>query len=253
MIQKRVALGPAAGEKRQEDGQAKRNRDGGLHEGPASNPRADGKDLRALGKDGDLAPRLRRANEPFASAKGSFASYRQLSQKWASLHWKPTGQAGQLSVPPQPSEPVPHFHPRLSHVGFTGQLHWWVSVLQVAPACLHVQVLVPPQLSGPVPHAQPTCAQLFTWHPHLFGTPSPPQLCGSVQPPQSSSPPHWSLTVPQAPSSVHVFGMHAAVPHLLGPAPPQFCPGGQSGQRKSLPQPEGTRPHSAPCALQSCG
>jgi hypothetical protein len=49
------------------------------------------------------------ANEPFARANGSLAAA-QSSQRW--LPWQvPKLHAAQLSVPPHPSEPLPHCQP----------------------------------------------------------------------------------------------------------------------------------------------
>lgn len=67
-------------------------------------------------------------------------------------------------------------------------------------------------------------------------------------------PPQPSLTWPQLmPRSVHFFGVHGVGPHLpalqFGPALlPLHVP-----HEIDAPQPSATLPHSAPCALQSCG
>jgi hypothetical protein len=135
-------------------------------------------------------------------------------------------------------------------------MHWQrcVPLLHVALPGHDGHVRVPPQLSGPLPHCQPTCAQVFTAQPQRFGTPSPPQIAGAVHPPQSSSAPQPSLTTPHALSEAQVFGTHGVVPHLFGPAPPQFGRStGQVAHLKTCPHPEGTSPHSAPCAAQSFG
>ena len=48
--------------------------------------------------------------------------------------------------------------------------------------------------------------------PHTLGVPPPPHVCGGVQGPQSSSPPHPSATGPHvAPARAHVRGVHEAL------------------------------------------
>jgi hypothetical protein len=100
--------------------------------------------------------------------------------------------------------------------------------LQIEPLPQAPQSKLAPQPSGIVPHWAPKPAQVRGWQtgaPHTPGSPAPPQVAGSLQPPQSTTPPQPSLIGPQelAQSAV-VFGVHSTfpVPHTSGtPAPPQ--------------------------------
>lgn len=183
--------------------------------------------------------RSQHANDPFA----------QSSHLWVDLH-VPMEQPPQSIVPPHPSGPEPHCQPSVEHVP---QTHAWFT--HALPPEQALQLCCCPQLSVPLPHCHPSCAHVFGVHPHLLAVPPPPQSEGDVQLPHSrSGPPQPSLIVPQSTPGWQVFGVHAAVPHLFGPLPPQFgADDGQLSQANVCPQPEGTCPHSAPCALQSFG
>src|SRR6185436_6357893 len=113
-------------------------------------------------------------------------------------------QAGQSSVPPQPSPILPQYWP-LGRV----QVSFW----------------------------QPTGVE-----PHTPGVPPPPQVCPLGQPPQSLvlpqpspiRPQYWLVSVVQATAV-----QPPAAPQTWGvPAPPQVWPEGQSpGQSRVWPQP----------------
>jgi hypothetical protein len=74
--------------------------------------------------------------------------------------------------------------------------------------------------------------------------PPPPHVCGAVQLPQLSVPPHPSLGLPQlAFRSVQVFLVQVLPPHWW--VAPQLCPVGQTPQFSVPPQPSLIEPHAA--------
>src|SRR5262249_30226786 len=70
---------------------------------------------------------------------------------------------------------------------------------QVEPGGQVPQLSVPPQPSAILPQNAPAATHVVGAHPHPFGVPPPPHVCGAVQVPQFSVPPQLSLIVPQAP------------------------------------------------------
>lgn len=100
----------------------------------------------------------------------------------------PTGQAGQLRIPPHPSPCGPQRPPHASGV-------------QTGPESGHgPQSIVPPQPSPDGPHFTPSAAQVFGVQvvpPHLPVTPPPPHVAGATQVPHESAPPQPSAHEPQ--------------------------------------------------------
>jgi hypothetical protein len=71
--------------------------------------------------------------------------------------------------------------------------HWFgPAPPHVIPAPHVPQSTTPPQPSGALPHVAPSWLQVFGLQPHWFATPSPPQLSGATQPPQSIASLHMS-------------------------------------------------------------
>ncbi len=163
----------------------------------------------------------------------------------------------QLSVPPQPSGPLPHCQPNgPPHVA---QTHAWAP-LHTFPPGQPLQSIRTPQLSMPVPHCHPSCAHVFDTHPQTFAVPPPPHVCGVMQAFAGHVivPLQLSLTVPHWPGSHAVFGVHAVAPHLFGPPPPQNCLFAGHGvpfeQSSGLPgHPVGKVPQSKPAGHVEAG
>jgi hypothetical protein len=84
-------------------------------------------------------------------------------------------------------------------------------------------------------------------HEHWFET---PQVSFAGHVPQSSVALHpFEIKPHDAPSCAQVLGVHADVPHWLGPPPPHSCPAGQSPQDTVPPHISNADPHCAPsCA-----
>src|SRR5580692_3411063 len=82
--------------------------------------------------------------------------------------------------------------------------------------------------------------------PHTLAKPPPPHVCGGVQSPHVTMPPHPSATGPQlAPRQVR--GVHDGMPHTPGlPLPPHVSLGGQVPQSSCPPQPSPLGPQSRP-------
>src|SRR5439155_25838849 len=76
--------------------------------------------------------------------------------------------------------------------------------------------------------------------PQTLATPPPPQICGAVQTPQVSVPPHPSGIVPQFnPFAAQVVGVHT--PQMFAtPPPPQVCGAVQTALERVPPHPSGT-------------
>src|SRR5688572_4417456 len=89
--------------------------------------------------------------------------------------------------------------------------------------------------------------------------PPPPQVCGAVQVPQSSSPPHESLAGPQfMPRLAQVVGVQlklmGGVPQTPGvPSPPHIWGEVHVPQSNSPPQPSAAGPQLAPSWSQVAG
>src|SRR5207253_1765755 len=78
------------------------------------------------------------------------------------------------------------------------------------------------------------------------------QVCGAVQVPQESMPPHPSGTIPQfLPRPTQVAGVQ---PHTLAaPPPPQVCGAVQAPQFNMPPHPSPIEPQFLPAATQVVG
>src|SRR5207245_787919 len=115
---------------------------------------------------------------------------------------------------------------------------------------------------GAMPQSQPCASQLVGMQPHTLSTPPPPQLCGTMQPPQCKVAPQLSEMSPQfLPCAAQVVGLQ---PHTLAtPPPPQLCdeshspPQGlgaaQLPQLTVASQPLETAPQFLPCSAQLLG
>jgi hypothetical protein len=92
-----------------------------------------------------------------------------------------------------PTPPDPHVSG--THAGWQVPL---LVPLHVSPEA-QVQLSVPPHPLGIVPHMSPVlpAGHVFVVHPHWFGVPPPPHVCGAVQVPQLTVPPWPSGIVPQ--------------------------------------------------------
>jgi len=174
----------------------------------------------------------------------------------SATHWPPAlqldppAQLPQLTVPPHPSETLPHCRP-LQPLRLVVQPHTFAPVgppPHVSGAVQPPQSTPWPQLSVTVPHL-PAQVSLRGVQPHTFGAPPPPQLCGAAQAPQTTSCPQLFLTVPHLPSQV--LGSAAQTQRLVVS---QVWPVGHDGQL-TAGQPAGTArsPHLPPQASVAVG
>jgi hypothetical protein len=83
------------------------------------------------------------------------------------LHDPPPPHAGQTSVPPQPSSPVPHCQPSCAHV-FGVHPHWFAT-----PEPPHVFGAVHDPQSSVAPHPSETGPQFAFAVAHVFGVQVP--------------------------------------------------------------------------------
>jgi hypothetical protein len=97
-----------------------------------------------------------------------------------------------------------------------------------------------------LPQLSPAGHDLAGVHPHTFGVPPPPHVCGDVHDPQGIVPPQPSGTVPQlSPAGHDRAGVH---PHTFGvPPPPHVCGDVHDPPQASVPpQPSEMVPQLSP-------
>ena len=123
--------------------------------------------------------------------------------------------APQLSVPPQPSEMLPQFLPRLPQLLAT-QAPQVLLLLHVVPAPQVPQLNEPPQPSPYVPQTLPPGqATSGVQAPHVLALAPPPQVWpATLHVPQLSATPQPLSGVPHvAPRAAHVVGTQGAAVH----------------------------------------
>jgi hypothetical protein len=167
----------------------------------------------------DATVQLPTVTPPHSRLPHSSCALSQTHESWFAAQLRSSGQVPHETVPPQPSDAVPHtFDPHwLAGV----QPHWfavpppphvWGDEHDTPPfAAEHETVW--PQLLVTLPHFPPQVVPVGSGvQPQTFGTPPPPQVTPvPEQPPQPTGSPQLLFTVPHLPEQVALMlsGVHA--------------------------------------------